>query len=90
MLFALAADRYTKKMKKVLIFLIKLYQKHISANTAAHCRFRPTCSQYAIEAINEWGAFRGFFLALYRLLRCNPLCKSGYDPVPLRKKGHSK
>lgn len=73
-------------MKKILVFLIKLYQKHVSSNTPRHCRFSPTCSQYAVEAINEWGAFRGFFLALYRLLRCNPLCKSGYDPVPLRKK----
>jgi len=72
-------------MKRIFVFLIKLYQKHISAHTRASCRFRPTCSQYAIEAINEWGAFRGFFLALYRLLRCNPLCKSGYDPVPLKK-----
>ncbi|MBR6593855.1 MAG: membrane protein insertion efficiency factor YidD [Clostridia bacterium] len=73
-------------MKKILVYLIKLYQKYISSGTAAHCRFRPTCSQYAIEAINEWGAFRGFFLALYRLLRCNPFCKCGYDPVPQRKK----
>ncbi len=71
------------------MYFIRLYQKHISAHTAAHCRFVPTCSQYALEAINEWGAFRGFFLAVYRVLRCNPLCKSGYDPVPLRKKGHN-
>ncbi|MBE6678218.1 MAG: membrane protein insertion efficiency factor YidD [Ruminococcaceae bacterium] len=73
-------------MKKIFIYLIRLYQKHISSGTKRHCRFTPTCSQYAIEAINEWGAFRGFFLALYRILRCNPLCKYGYDPVPLRNK----
>ncbi|MBQ3081511.1 MAG: membrane protein insertion efficiency factor YidD [Clostridia bacterium] len=72
-------------MKKIFVFLIRLYQKHISAHTGRHCRFTPTCSQYAVEAITEWGAFVGFFLALYRLLRCNPLCKSGYDPVPLKK-----
>lgn len=77
-------------MKKIFVFLIRLYQKHISAYTPAHCRFRPTCSQYAIEAITEWGAFKGFFLALYRILRCNPLCKSGYDPVPQKKKGLKK
>ncbi|MBQ3195449.1 MAG: membrane protein insertion efficiency factor YidD [Clostridia bacterium] len=73
-------------MKKIFIYLIRLYQKHISSGTQRHCRFTPTCSQYAIDAINEWGAFRGFFLALYRLLRCNPLCKYGYDPVPPRNK----
>ena len=72
-------------MKKAMVFLIKLYQKHISSGTARHCRFTPTCSQYAVEALEEWGAFRGLFLIIYRILRCNPLCKSGYDPVPLRK-----
>ena len=45
------------------------------------CRFYPTCSQYAIDAIEKYGAFKGFFMALWRVLRCNPLCKGGYDPV---------
>ena len=49
------------------------------------CRFYPTCSQYALEAIQKYGAFKGFFLALWRILRCNPFCKGGYDPVPLKK-----
>ena len=46
------------------------------------CRFIPTCSQYALEAIQKYGAIKGGFLALRRILRCNPLCKGGYDPVP--------
>jgi len=71
-------------MKKVLVYFIRLYQKHISSCTPRRCRFTPTCSGYAIEAIEEWGVFAGGFLALYRLLRCNPFCKCGYDPVPLR------
>lgn len=45
------------------------------------CRFYPTCSQYAIDAIEKYGAFKGFFMALWRVLRCNPFCKGGYDPV---------
>ncbi|MBR6796451.1 MAG: membrane protein insertion efficiency factor YidD [Clostridia bacterium] len=72
-------------MKKVFVFLIRLYQKHISAYTRRHCRFHPTCSQYAIEAFEVHGAVKGFFLAAYRVLRCNPFCKSGYDPVPPKK-----
>ena len=69
-------------MKKVFIKLIRFYQKYISSNTKAHCKYYPTCSNYAIEAINEHGAFVGFFLALWRFLRCNPFSKGGYDPVP--------
>ena len=47
------------------------------------CRFYPTCSEYAIEAIEKYGAFKGFFMAVWRILRCNPFCKGGYDPVKL-------
>ena len=73
-------------MKKVFIKLIRFYQKYISSNTKAHCKYYPTCSNYAIEAINEHGAFVGFFLALWRFLRCNPFSKGGYDPVPENKR----
>ena len=73
-------------MKKLLIFLVKLYKKHISPYLPASCRFTPTCSEYAIEAFETRGAFVGFFLTLYRILRCNPLCKGGYDPVPQKRK----
>jgi len=50
------------------------------------CRFTPTCSQYAIEAFEEWGAVVGLGLTLWRIIRCNPFCKGGYDPVPKRKR----
>jgi len=49
------------------------------------CRFYPTCSQYAIEALRVHGPFKGFYLAVFRVLRCNPFCKGGFDPVPPRK-----
>lgn len=69
-------------MKTVLIFLIRAYQKFISPlKGKSCCRFYPTCSQYAIEAIQKHGAFKGFFMALWRILRCNPFSKGGYDPV---------
>ena len=69
-------------MKKVLLRIIRFYQRNISAHTPPACRFRPTCSQYAYTAIERFGALRGGWLALKRLLRCNPFCKGGYDPVP--------
>ena len=74
-------------MKKVLLALIRLYQRHISPCFPAHCRFTPTCSQYACsqyawEAITKYGALKGTGLAIWRILRCNPFCKGGYDPVP--------
>ena len=70
-------------MKKILLGLIRFYQRHISSRTPACCRFRPTCSAYAIEAINKYGAFKGGWLAFKRLLRCNPFYKGDpYDPVP--------
>ena len=72
-------------MKKILIFLIKFYQKEISPRKSPCCKYYPTCSNYALKAIDQHGAFKGFFLALYRFLRCNPFSKGGYDPVPLKK-----
>ncbi len=73
-------------MKRILIKLVRFYQKHISPRKGySSCRFIPTCSAYAIEAIETHGALKGAALAIYRVLRCNPLCKGGYDPVPPRK-----
>lgn len=72
-------------MKSLLIRLIRFYQKGISPLKKPCCRFTPTCSQYAIEAISTFGAFKGSFMALWRILRCNPFCKGGYDPVPDKK-----
>ena len=77
-------------MNKILslpfVFLIKLYQKLISPLKGPSCRFTPTCSSYAIGALEEWGPIVGLALALWRFVRCNPFSKGGYDPVPLRKK----
>jgi putative membrane protein insertion efficiency factor len=70
-------------MKKLLLRLIRFYQRSISPNTPPRCRFIPTCSQYAYEAINKYGALKGGFLAFKRLLRCHPFSKADhYDPVP--------
>ena len=72
-------------MKKILIKLIKLYQK-LPLPTHKWCRFQPTCSQYAIDALEEYGLFKGSFMALKRILRCNPFGKYGYDPVIKKEK----
>ncbi|MBE6787250.1 MAG: membrane protein insertion efficiency factor YidD [Ruminococcaceae bacterium] len=72
-------------MKKLLIKFIRFYQRAISPHKIPCCRFTPCCSQYAIEAITVHGAFKGTLLALWRILRCNPFCKGGYDPVPQKK-----
>ena len=71
---------YGEYMKKLLISMIKLYQK-IPGNFHYKCRHIPTCSNYAIDAINEYGSLKGSFLAIKRILRCNPFGTSGYDPV---------
>ena len=73
-------------MKKILISFIKFYRKHISPlKIIPCCRFTPTCSEYAIQAITIHGALKGSFLSIARVLRCNPFCKGGYDPVPEKK-----
>ena len=70
-------------MKRLFLVLIRFYQKHISPALPPRCRFSPTCSQYALEAISKYGAWKGGWLALRRLLRCNPFYKGDwYDPVP--------
>ena len=72
-------------MKNVLIKLIKLYQK-IPGKFHNNCRFTPTCSNCAIEALEKYGTIKGIFLTLKRLSRCTPWGGSGYDPVPERRK----
>lgn len=69
-------------MKKLLILLIRFYQKYISPLKATKCPYYPTCSCYAIEAVQKHGAIKGGALAVWRILRCNPFSKGGYDPVP--------
>ena len=73
-------------IKKVLIFLIKTYQLTLSPRFShGSCRFTPTCAQYALEAIEVHGIFKGCLLAAWRILRCNPFSKGGWDPVPPKK-----
>ncbi len=75
--------RFLRSLPKcVMLGLIRFYRRNISPMHPACCRFMPTCSQYALEAIEKYGALKGGYLALRRILRCHPLCKGGYDPVP--------
>lgn len=78
-------DRIRKIISGFLLRLIKIYQKCISPRKIPCCRFTPSCSAYAAEAISVHGPFKGGFLAIKRILRCNPFCKGGYDPVPPKK-----
>lgn len=73
-------------IKKAMIFLIKTYQMTLSPRFShGSCRYTPTCSQYAIEAIEIHGIFKGSLLSVRRILRCNPFFKGGWDPVPPKK-----
>jgi len=69
-------------MSKILLSLITFYRRGISPNSAPRCRYSPTCSAYAYEAIQVHGALLGCFLAILRILRCNPFSRGGYNPVP--------
>jgi len=71
--------------RRVLIAPIRAYRRFLSPVLPHHCRFTPSCSQYAIEAVETHGVFRGGWLAIRRLLKCQPLHPGGYDPVPERK-----
>lgn len=71
-------------MKKILIKIINLYKKHISLwleKNNIKCKFYPTCSEYTKQAIQKYGGIKGIFLGIYRILRCNPFSKGGYDPL---------
>lgn len=70
-------------MKRILIAIVKLYRKYISPmKRVPTCRFTPTCSEYALEALQRYGAIRGSYLAVRRILKCHPFHKGGFDPVP--------
>lgn len=73
-------------MKYILIVLIKIYQK-IPGPWHDSCKHQPTCSNYAIGVINEFGFFKGTYLTIKRILRCNPWSKGGYDPIPIKERG---
>ena len=68
-------------MKIIIIFFIRTYKRFISPILPDSCRFYPSCSQYAIDAIKKYGILKGGMMATYRILRCNPFNKGGYDPV---------
>lgn len=70
-------------VRRIFLIPVKLYRKYISpAKGVPTCRFTPTCSAYAVEAVMEWGIVAGTVLAVWRIVRCNPFSKGGYDPVP--------
>ena len=69
-------------MKRAMLALIRFYQRQISPWFPRRCRFSPTCSQYALEALRKYGPLKGLWLALRRLSKCHPWGGSGYDPVP--------
>ncbi len=74
-------------MKRILIAFVRFYQTAISPYKRPCCKYYPTCSAYAIQAIERFGALKGSALAIYRILRCNPFSRGGYDPVPEKRTG---
>lgn len=89
-IFLYLQERIFSHMKRLMIKMIRFYQKYISVQSAPSCRFIPTCSHYAIEAIETHGAIKGGYLAAKRILRCHPWGKMGYDPVPSKCCKHHK
>lgn len=75
-------------MKRIPLALIAFYKRRISPGLPPACRFQPTCSDYAYDAIDAHGAVRGGAMAAWRIVRCNPLNDGGYDPVPERRSKH--
>ncbi|WP_079709552.1 membrane protein insertion efficiency factor YidD [Paraliobacillus ryukyuensis] len=72
-------------MKYLLIGIIRFYQKFISPMTSPSCRFQPTCSQYSLESVRRFGAMKGTYLSVRRILKCHPFHPGGFDPVPEKK-----
>jgi putative membrane protein insertion efficiency factor len=69
-------------MKRIVIKLIRMYQRYISPVKMTRCPYIPTCSNYGLQAVEKYGVIKGGFLAAWRVLRCNPFSRGGYDPVP--------
>lgn len=72
-------------VRELAVWPVRVYRRYISPWTPATCRFAPTCSEYAIEAVRSHGVVRGGWLTTRRLLRCHPFCEGGHDPVPPRR-----
>ena len=72
-------------MKKLLLKLILFYRRYLSPLKSTKCPYYPSCSQYGLEAVERFGFVKGSFLIIWRILRCNPFSKGGYDPIPLKK-----
>jgi putative membrane protein insertion efficiency factor len=72
-------------MKSLLIYIIRFYQFFISPLLGANCRFHPTCSEYAKDSIMNHGSLKGIWLTFLRIIRCQPFCSGGYDPVKITK-----
>jgi len=89
-----ASDSELSRLSKISIalplLLIKIYQLTLSPYLGQCCRFTPSCSRYSAEAFKVHGFWRGMFLTVFRILRCNPWCRGGFDPVPQRKKRHDR
>ncbi|MCL5985819.1 MAG: membrane protein insertion efficiency factor YidD [Actinobacteria bacterium] len=68
-------------MSEMLIFLLNIYKRYISPMLPASCRFEPTCSVYSMQAIKKYGFLKGTYLSIWRIMRCNPFSKGGFDPV---------
>lgn len=82
MVFHMQMEKLEIDMKKLFLFIIKFYRKYISPMKSTKCPYIPSCSEYGMEAIEKYGALKGGVLALWRIIRCNPFSKGGYDPVP--------
>ena len=87
--FDAAGSRARFAPKNLLLLLLRGYKRAISPMLLPSCRYVPTCSDYAAEAIGEYGAFRGTALAMWRVLRCHPFVRGGFDPVPGRTCSHT-
>ena len=82
MVFHMQMEKLEIDIKKLFLFIIKFYRKYISPMKSTKCPYIPSCSEYGMEAIEKYGALKGGALALWRIIRCNPFSKGGYDPVP--------
>ena len=76
-----------KLLVSICVFAIRMYQKVIAPYFPSQCRFQPSCSRYMEDSLNRFGFFKGLYLGIKRILRCNPRGKHGYDPVPMKEDG---